>query len=102
MGKVVEFLARVGSDASLRHASADAVRMAALDAGVGDDELGRILSANDGDALRALLGPREFFSSQMPVGPAREEEDPLDGEEEEGDAEPDESISRTPPADPSR
>jgi len=45
MGKVVEFLARVGSDASLRHASADAVRTAALEAGVGDDEFGRMLAA---------------------------------------------------------
>lgn len=100
MGKIIEFLARAGSDAALRHAPADAVRMALLDAGLEDEELGHVLSANDGDALRALLGQREFFCSQIPDGPPNEEEDPLDGEDEDG--EPDENISRTPLADPFR
>ncbi|HEY4291891.1 hypothetical protein [Luteibacter sp.] len=106
MGKVIEFLARLGGDAALRHASADTVRMALLEAGVEGDELGDALSANDGDALRALLGQRELFCSQMPDGPAHEEEDPVDGEDEDededGDGEPDENVSHSPPADPFR
>jgi hypothetical protein len=97
MGKVIEFLARVGSDASLRHASADAMRTALLEAGVDDAALGAALSTNDGDALRALLGQREYISSQLPADPAHEE-DPSDGEDEDTD-EPGESISRIPSAD---
>ena len=101
MGKIIEFLARAGSDATLRHAPADAVRTALLEAGVDDDELGRVLSANDGDALRALVGRHAFFCSQLPDGPSREEEeDPLDGDDEDEDGgEPDRNISRTPPPD---
>ncbi|WP_413626235.1 hypothetical protein [Luteibacter sp. Lutesp34] len=99
MGKVIEFLARVGSDASLRHASADAIRTALLEAGVDDTAFGAALSANDGDALRALFGQREYVSSQLPDSPAREE-DPFDGEDDDDTEVPPESISRTPPADP--
>ena len=98
MGKVIDFLARVGSDAALRHASADAVRMAMLEAGIEDEELGHAVSAKDGDALRALMlmGQSEYFCSQLPAEPSHEEEDPLDGEDEDGDGEPDGNISRTP------
>ncbi|NII54833.1 DUF2950 domain-containing protein [Luteibacter sp. SG786] len=100
MGKVIEFLARVGSDASLRHASADAMRTALLEAGVDDVALGDALATNDGDALRALFGQREYISSQLPDSPAREE-DPFDGEDDDDDTDvPPESISRTPSADP--
>lgn len=101
MGKVVEFLARVGSDARLRHGSTDAVDTALLAAGVEDDDLRNALK--DGDALRALLGQRSYLATQMPVGPGKEEqEDPLDGEDDDGDGEPDDSVSHVPPPDSSR
>ncbi|MGE7136500.1 hypothetical protein ACQKIE_02625 [Luteibacter sp. NPDC031894] len=100
MGKVIEFLARAGSDASLRHASVDTVRAALLEAGIDDDDICDLVAANDGDGLRAHLGLRVFFGSQLPVGPGHEEEEaPLDGEDEDGDGEPDGNISRTPAAD---
>ncbi|NID14928.1 hypothetical protein [Luteibacter yeojuensis] len=102
MGKVIEFLARAGSDAALRHASADVVRIALLDAGVDDVELGRALSGSDGDALRALLGRGGYCCSQMPDDPQREEDYPGDEDDENGDGEPDGNISRMPPEDPSR
>lgn len=101
MGKIIEFLARAGSDAALRHASADAIRTALLEAGVEDGALDAALAANDGDAFRALLGQREFFCSQMPDGPQREEgEEPVDGEDEDGDGEPDNHMSPGLSADP--
>jgi hypothetical protein len=103
MGKVVDFLARAGSDAALRHAPADAVDAALLEAAVDDEDFRDALTAQDGEAVRALLGQREYFVSQMPDGPPHEEqEDPLDGDEEEGDSEPDGSVSHVPPVDPKR
>ncbi|MDQ0008539.1 hypothetical protein J2T07_000698 [Luteibacter jiangsuensis] len=98
MGKVIEFLARVGSDASLRHASTDAVDAALRDAGVDDGDLREAFSAKDGDAVRLLLGQRAYFSTQMPIAPEHEEqEDPLDGEDEDGDGEPDDTVAYMPP-----
>jgi hypothetical protein len=94
MGKVIDFLARAGGDAALRYASADVVRKASVEAGVDDAAVRDALSSNDGDALRASLGLSEFYGTQQPVGPAREDEDPLDGEDEDGDGEPDGAISR--------
>lgn len=102
MGNIIEFLARAGSDAALRHASAEAVRTALLEAGIEDDALGAAVSANDGDAVRTLMGQREFFCSQMPDAPPYEEEDPFDGEDEDGDGEPDQNVAVAPPADSSR
>lgn len=101
--KVVEFLAHVGSDAALRHGSADSVDAALRDAGVEDDDLRDALNARDGDAFRALLGQRGYMVTQMPMGPEHEEqEDPLDGEDEDGDGEPDDGVSHVPPPDASR
>ncbi|HXP00954.1 MAG TPA: hypothetical protein VN813_10635 [Luteibacter sp.] len=103
MGKVVEFLARVGSDASLRHGSADTVDTALRDAGVDDDDLRRAVGAKDGDALRTLFGQRGNLVTQMPIGPEHEEtEDPLDDEDDDGDGKPDEAVSHVPSPDPSR
>ncbi|WP_448097959.1 hypothetical protein [Luteibacter yeojuensis] len=96
MGKVIEFLARVGSDASLRHGSTDDIDAASRDAGV-DDDLREAFHAKDGDAVRMLLGQRVFFSTQMPIGPDKEKEDPVDGEDEDGDGEPDGTVAHMPP-----
>jgi hypothetical protein len=97
MGKVIEFLARLGSDASLRHGSADHVDAASRDAGV-DDDLREAFHAKDGDAVRMLFGQRVYVFTQMPIGPDHEEqEDPVDGEDEDGDGEPDGTVASMPP-----
>lgn len=84
MGSVIDWLARVGGDASLRYASAEALARA-----LGDDDVSDELrsSLGDADALRAALGSEVFFTSQMPVEPDREEEEPLDDEDEDEDGE---------------
>jgi hypothetical protein len=83
MGSVIEFLARLGQDASLRHASDET--LAALVSEAGLDE-----------AMTALHSQREqniYFGGQMP-SPQREVEEP---EEEEDDENEDDEEGGTSP-----
>ncbi|GAA0916026.1 hypothetical protein KR767_18520 [Luteibacter anthropi] len=82
MGNVIEFLARVGREASLRHARGDGYDRALEGAGF-DPPTAEVLRARDGATLRALLGQRAYFETQMgeepppdnvEVPPSREEE----------------------------
>lgn len=71
MGKVIEFLARVGQDASLRHASRDSLG-AVMDA-EGFDAVTRVaLMSEDGEYRQDLWTSGAYFSSQMPTGPDEE------------------------------
>jgi len=84
MGNIVEFLARVGQDAALRHASAEDMAAELEAAGMAPDVSAQIQAGNAG-GLRLLLGQGVFFASLMPPGPERDRE-----EDEEGDRQDDE------------
>jgi len=89
MGSVVGWLARVGGDASLRHATAETLALAMNEEDLGDD-VREPLGARDADALRAVMGQGIYFSSLMPIQPDHEEEEgeDEDGDEDEGDGKP--------------
>jgi hypothetical protein len=105
MGNVIEFLARLGEDASLRHVSDEALATMIREAELGD-AVGCAMSARDPEALRLLMGQGIYFSTQM-GDPLREEEEPEedgDGDGEEDD-EGEKSLLRrspTPPSGPRR
>jgi hypothetical protein len=80
MGNVIEFLARLGQDASLRHASDETLAALVSEAGMGD-AVTRAVISRDPDVLRTAMGQGIYFSTQMGE-PLREVEEP---EEEEGD-----------------
>jgi hypothetical protein len=83
MGNVVDWLARIGGDASLRYASAESLAKAMGDIDVGD-AIREPLAAGNADAVRAAMGGQGiWFSSQMPVHPDHEEDRPLDDEDDE-------------------
>lgn len=83
MGTVVDWLARVGGDASLRYASAESLAKAMGDIDV-ENAVREPLAARDADALRAAMGGQGiWFSSQMPVHPDHENDQPLDDEDDE-------------------
>ncbi|MET0935667.1 MAG: hypothetical protein ABWX83_06755 [Luteibacter sp.] len=99
MGNVIDFLARVGQDASLRHANG-AVLDEALDALAVGQSARDALIAKDSDALRASLGLGVFFGSQMPDGPDHEEKE--DEDEDDGDNEDDGDDADDKPTKPKR
>jgi hypothetical protein len=74
MGNVIEFLARLGEDASLRHASDEALADLISEAGLSEAVT----------ALHAGVGHNIYFGGQMP-SPQREVEEPEEEEEEEDD-----------------
>jgi hypothetical protein len=93
MGNVVEFLARVGQDAALRHASAEEMAAELDAAGLAPDVSAQIHAGNAG-GLRLLLGQGVFFASLMPPGPNEDrEEDEEDGRQDDEDEEGDEKLS---------
>jgi hypothetical protein len=100
MGKLIEFLERVGSDATLRHADAATLEAALNDFGI-DAETRNALLANDGAELHRLLGERPFIVSQMQFGIEDEETPDDDGADNDKDDD-DTSVSRAPVADESR
>jgi len=74
MGSVIEFLARLGQDATLRHLSDEALAALVSEAGMNE-------------AVTALTARPEqniYFIGQMP-GPQREVEEPEDDEEDDED-----------------
>ncbi|HVI53705.1 MAG TPA: hypothetical protein VM621_01480 [Luteibacter sp.] len=91
MGSVIEFLARLGQDASLCHASDET--LAALVSEAGMDEAVT--------ALRTVAGQGIYFNTQMGE-PLREVEEPEDDEGDEGedDDEEGEKSSRRGPKPP--
>ncbi|MET0616531.1 MAG: hypothetical protein ABWZ54_02095 [Luteibacter sp.] len=102
MGNVIDFLARLGGDASLRHASDETLAAMAGESGL-DGALGAAMLARDPDALRTLMGHGIFFSTQM-GDPQREEKDPLDDKEDDDDDddEDDNPLSHHDPVPPPR
>lgn len=99
MGKVIEGLERIGSDATLRHADTATLDAALRDMGF-DDETRLALLSEQGDAVQRLLGDRPLIVSQMQSVPDGDVEWPDDDGDD--DAEDDgEAISRTPVADES-
>lgn len=97
MGDVIEFLARVGRDASLRRARGGEYDQA-LDGAGFDPSTTQALRTRDGDTLRMLMGYHAYFDTQMAdppppddawVPPSRE-----DPEDESGhdDPAPSESL----------
>jgi hypothetical protein len=89
MGDVIEFLARLGEDASLRHASEEALADLIDEAGMGEAVT----------ALHAQAGQNIYFIGQMP-GPQREKEEPEEEEDEEDDDEEGEKPPRRGPKPP--
>jgi hypothetical protein len=83
MGNVIDFLARLGGDASLRDASDETLAAMASESGLGG-ALGAAMLARDTDSLRTLLGQGIFFSTQM-GDPQREKEDPDDDKDDDDD-----------------
>ncbi len=80
MSNVIDFLERMGKDATLRRASSDEVALALAEAGV-ETPLHPAIVARDASALQALLKQGVFFATQMPSR-EDEESEPLDEEEE--------------------
>lgn len=72
MSNVIDFLARMGSDASLRDAGSTelAAELAAADV---DGELAGVILAGDDHALRASVAPGTFYGIQLD---REKEEDP--------------------------
>ncbi|PTR30728.1 hypothetical protein C8J98_10638 [Luteibacter sp. OK325] len=83
MGSVIEFLARLGQDASLRYASAETLAALVSEAGMGEAVT----------ALQAQAEQNIYFIGQMP-GPQREKEEP---EEEEDDEDEDDEEGKKSP-----
>lgn len=83
MGNVIEFLARLGEDASLRHASEETLAALVREAGMGEAMT----------ALQAQAEQNIYFIGQMP-GPQREVEEPE--EEEDDEDEDDEEGEKSP------
>lgn len=79
MSDVIDFLERMGQDASLRHGSVDEMELALANAQL-EPELQSAILADDLSQLHALLGRSPLYSMQVPA-----EED-----EEEGEGEGDE------------
>lgn len=86
MGNVIDFLERVGGDASLRHG--DGYGKALRDQEFDDPERAA-LAGLDADALRLVLKQGIHLTTQMgePFGPEHERELPPD-DDEDGDVEP--------------
>ena len=80
MGDVIEFLARVGRDASLRRARGGEYDQA-LDGAGFDLSTTQALRARDGDTLRMLMGYRVYFDTQMADPPPDNVEVPSRDEE---------------------
>lgn len=85
MGNVIEFLARVGQDAALRHMSDEA--LAAL---VSEEGMGEAVTT-----LHAMTEQNIYFIGQMP-SPQREVEEPEEEEEDEDDEEGEKLPGRGP------
>lgn len=84
MGNVIEFLARVGQDAALRHMSDEALAALVSEAGMGEAVT----------ALHAMAEQNIYFIGQMP-SPQREVEEPEEEEDEDED-EDDEEGEKSP------
>lgn len=99
MGNVIDFLARLGGDASLRHASDETLAAKASESGL-DDACGDAIRTRNPDLLRDLMGLEVFFSTQMGE-PLHEDEEPSDdeGDEDDGD-EGDNPLKRRGPTPP--
>jgi hypothetical protein len=100
MGKVIEFLARLGEDASLRHASDETLAALVSEAGMGEAVTDAVIS-RDPEALRTILGQGIYFTTQMGE-PLREVEEPEEeeGDEDDGDDDEGEKSSRRGPKPP--
>lgn len=100
MGSVIEFLARLGKDASLRHASDETLAALMSEAGMGEAVTDAVIS-RDPEALRTVMGQGIYFNTQMGE-PLREVEEPEDeeGDEGEDDDEEGEKSSRRGPKPP--
>jgi len=85
MGNVIEFLARVGQDAALRHMSDDALAALVSEAGMGEAMT----------ELHAMAEQNIYFIGQMP-SPQREVEEPEEEEEDEDDEEGEKLPGRGP------
>ena len=89
MSNVVDFLERMGSEAHWRHAPADEIEQALIEADI-EIEMRSAILANDVSELQARLGRIKLMDLQIP-GPSPEEipeepeqpEDPEKKEEEE-------------------
>jgi hypothetical protein len=87
MFDVIDFLDRVGSDASLRNASRDELAVA-LATAQADPVLSKAILGKDGQPLDALLGQDAFCCY---INPGKEDEDEEDEEDEEDGVEEDPS-----------
>lgn len=92
MGNVVEFLARVGQDAALRHASGEQMAAELEAAGIAP-ELRTEIHAGNAGGLRLLLGQGVFFAALMPSGPDEDNEEEDDRQDDEEDEEGDDKLS---------
>ncbi|WP_266170904.1 hypothetical protein [Dyella subtropica] len=89
MSDVIEFLEKIGQDATLRHASPEDMELAMRDAQI-DAPLSSAMLARDASELQTLLNLRPMFAFQADPVPGEEEEQP--GKEED----PDEGDDTTP------
>lgn len=78
---VIEFLERMGQDASLREASGPELETALADAAIDETVRAAILD-QDGSQLQALLGKGPLFAVLMPDEDEEEEGDEDEDEEE--------------------
>jgi hypothetical protein len=92
MGNVVEFLARVGQNAALRHASGEQLAAELEAAGIAP-ELSAAIHAGNAGGLRLLLGQGVFFASLMPDGPDKDNEEEDDRQDDDEDEEGEEKLS---------
>jgi len=92
MGNVVEFLARVGQDAALRHASGEQMAAELEAAGI-SPELSAEIHAGNAGGLRLLLGQGVFFAALMPDGPDEDREEEDDRQDDEEDEEGEDKLS---------
>lgn len=87
MSRVIEFLERMGMDATLRHASDDQVALALTEAQM-DAAVGAAILARSTAQLYALLGQGPLFCIQTTPGKEKEKEDEQEDDEDKEPAQP--------------
>lgn len=80
MSNVIDFLARMGGDASLRDAATHELALQLAAAGVEGDLAGAILAGDD-QALRSRVAPGTFYAIQLDR--EKEQEDPQKEEKDD-------------------
>ncbi|HXP01089.1 MAG TPA: hypothetical protein VN813_11320 [Luteibacter sp.] len=80
MSNVIDFLARMGGDASLRAAGSTELALELAAAGV-DGDMARAILAGDDQALRGEVAPGVFYAIQLDR--ENEDEDPVQEDDDE-------------------